>query len=54
MQTRQGMIRKPPGPTFLGSILEDSYVEFEDIRLEVEGLGRDVRMLNCTGGWERA
>ncbi|KAI6016653.1 hypothetical protein PISMIDRAFT_12663 [Pisolithus microcarpus 441] len=37
----KGMIRKRLELTFLGSTLENNYMEFGDIRLEVEGLDRD-------------
>ncbi|KAI5993004.1 hypothetical protein EDD15DRAFT_2367799 [Pisolithus albus] len=37
----KGMVRKPLELTLLGSTLEDNYMEFWDIRLEVEGVARD-------------
>ncbi|KAI6024600.1 FAD binding domain-containing protein [Pisolithus microcarpus] len=37
----KGMIRKQLELTFLGSTLENNYMEFRDIRLEVEGLDWD-------------
>lgn len=39
----KGMVRKPLELTLLGSTVEDNDMEFWDIRLEVEGLARDVR-----------
>lgn len=37
----KGMIRKLLELTLLGSTFENNYLEFGDIRLEVEGLDRD-------------
>ncbi|KAI6117271.1 FAD binding domain-containing protein [Pisolithus croceorrhizus] len=46
----KGMIRKQLGLTFLGTTLENSHMELGDIRLEVEGLDRDVRVHYFAGG----